>query len=229
MPMLRFIEAYRKHTPEDAKAILNERINLLLTSNKKHLIFGYCLAVVLAIEFLNVMPISDILKWLLPLTAVYITRYYLVFSYTKHQAESSNHNANDLKRNRSAFYSPKIWLYFYRLSTLTGGLSLGHGWLVVIYAKLYCLSKSTFLCIKWCHSSCITFNGVRYNFWYAFYDRNVVSLNDQTLHYPSTSFIFCCTDADSIFNLCSILYSPFCKKSSSKTFISSTAQINAKH
>ncbi len=131
MPMLRLIEAYRKHTPEDANTILNERINLLLTSNKKNLIFGYCLAVVLSIQFLNVMLINDILKWLLPLTAVYITRYYLVLSYTKHQAESSNDSTNDLKRNPSLFYSPKIWLYCYRLSAFTGGLSWGMaGWLL---------------------------------------------------------------------------------------------------
>ena len=81
MPMLKFIEAYRKNSLEDDEAVLNERIKLLFEDNVKQLVFGYYLAIVLTIEFLKVLSTSVVLKWLIPLTVVYVARYYLVLKY----------------------------------------------------------------------------------------------------------------------------------------------------
>ena len=129
MQMLRFIEPYKKDCPEGIKAILNERIHLLFATSAKQLIFGYSLAIVLAAGFLKVLPVSVVLKWLLPLTVVYIARYYLVASYKKQQVLRSYSNTNHLKTLPRSFYFPKIWLYRYRLSAFVGGLSWGMaGW-----------------------------------------------------------------------------------------------------
>lgn len=62
MPILKFIEAYTKNSPEDDEAVLNERIKLLFEDNVKQLVFGYCLAIVLTIEFLKVLSTSVVLK-----------------------------------------------------------------------------------------------------------------------------------------------------------------------